>query len=355
MTQNARGALLALMSFGIFATHDVFIKILGGIYSPIQIVFFSVLLSFPLATLMLMRDATPGTLMPRHPWWMALRTGAAVVTGVSAFYAFSVLPLAQTYAILFAAPLLITILAIPVLGEKVRLRRWIAVLVGLSGVMVVLRPGATHLGLGHLAALAAAVGGSFASIVVRKIGADERPVVLLLYPMVANFVLMGGALVFVYQPMPIEHIGYLAIISIMAFVAGRMIIGAYKAGEAVIVAPMQYSQILWASAYGYLFFDEKLDRATVVGAGIIIAAGLYIVLREGRSDASGTTPVLRTRARFETGTFLRPRPSELGPEVGDDAIRATPALAPSATTRPHLRGISGRVPPVAAPRRHDSE
>ncbi len=67
MTQNARGALLALAAFGLFASHDVVVKVLGGIYSPIQIVFFSVLLSFPLATLMLMRDAKPGTLLPKHP------------------------------------------------------------------------------------------------------------------------------------------------------------------------------------------------------------------------------------------------------------------------------------------------
>jgi drug/metabolite transporter (DMT)-like permease len=306
MSPNAKGALFALMAFGLFATHDTIVKVLGSTYSPIQIVFFSVLLSFPLATLMLMRDATPGTLLPRHPWWTALRTAAAVITGVSAFYAFSVLPLAQVYAILFASPLLITILAIPVLGEKVRLRRWIAVLVGLVGVIVVLRPGEADLTLGHLAAVAAAICGSITSIIVRKIGADERPVVLLLYPMTANFVVMGAALAFVYVPMPIEHLGLLAIISILAWSASRAIIVAYKSGEAVIVAPMQYSQILWATAYGALFFDEFPDAATALGAAIIIMSGLYIVLREARSTASANTPVLRTRSRHETGTSVRP-------------------------------------------------
>lgn len=305
MSPNAKGALFALLAFGVFAAHDVVVKILGAFYSPIQIVFFSVLLSFPLATLMLMRDATPGTLLPRHPWWTALRTVAAVITGVTAFYAFSVLPLAQVYAILFAAPLLITILAIPVLGEKVRLRRWIAVLVGLAGVIVVLRPGQTDLNMGHFAAIAAAVASSITSIVVRKIGADERQVVLLLYPMTATFIVMGVALAFVYEPMPIEHLGLLAVIALFAWIASRAIIVAYQSGEAVIVAPMQYSQILWATAYGALFFDEFPDSATAIGAAIIIASGLYIVLREARSTASANTPVLRTRSRLETGTSLR--------------------------------------------------
>jgi len=308
MSSNAKGALLALIAFGVFATHDVFVKTLGAIYSPIQIVFFSVLFSFPLATIMLMRDAKPGNLLPRHPWWMVLRTVASVATAVTAFYAFTILPLAQTYAILFAAPLLITILAIPILGEVVRLRRWLAVIVGLTGVLVVLRPGSTDLNLGHVAALTAAVGGSIASIVVRRIGADERPVVMLLYPMMANFVLMGIGLAFVYIPMPIEHLGLVALVAAFAWTAGRCIIAAYQSGEAAIIAPMQYSQIIWATVYGALFFDEHIDRATIIGASIIIASGMYIVLRESSAGASATTPVLRTRSRHETGTYLRAGP-----------------------------------------------
>ena len=319
MTANVRGAIFALLAFGVFSTHDVFVKILGGIYSPIQIVFFSVLLSFPLATVMMMRDATPGTLLPRHPWWMAARTVAATATGVTAFYAFSVLPLAQTYTILFAMPLLITILSIPVLGETVRLRRWIAVLVGLAGVIIVLQPGSTPLSLGHAAALVAAVGGSVASIVVRKIGQDERKVVLLIYPMCANFAVMGCALPCVYREMPIEHFGMLAGIALFAWIAGRLIVEAYQAGEAVIVAPMQYSQILWATGFGILFFGERPSLNTMIGAAVIIGSGLYIVLRESSSDASETTPVLRTGSRVETGTSLR-----IGPVLRMRAGRSKP-------------------------------
>ncbi|MEM8538685.1 MAG: DMT family transporter [Pseudomonadota bacterium] len=305
MSSNARGALLALLAFAIFSTHDVIVKILGGVYAPFQIVFFSVLLSFPLALIMLMRDAKPGTLVPKHPYWLSLRTVAAVLTGVSVFYAFSVLPLAQVYAILFATPLLITILAIPVLGEKVRLRRWLAVLVGLAGVLVVLRPGQTELTPGHVAALVAAIGGAVASIVVRKIGSEERPVVMLLYPMMVNFIVMAAALPFVYVAMPIEHLGLFAVIAVFAWIASRLVIAAYQAGEAAIIAPMQYSQIIWASVFGYLFFGEVIDAATAIGAAIIIASGLYIVLRESRSGNSDNTPVLRTRSRAETATTPR--------------------------------------------------
>ena len=304
---NTRGAIYALIAFGIFATHDVIIKILGGAYSPVQIVFFSVLFSFPLAALYLMRDTTSGTLIPRHPYWMAARTVAAVITGFSAFYAFSVLPLAQVYAIIFASPLLITIMAIPVLGEVVRIRRWIAVFVGLTGVLIVLRPGQTELELGHLAALAAAVCGAFASIVVRKIGREERTVVIMLYPMMANFLVMAAMLPLVYEPLPLLDLGRLAVIALFAWIAGRFLIAAYNAGEAVIVAPMQYSQIIWATAYGFMFFDETPDLGTILGSCVIIASGLYIVLRESSSDET-EAPVLRTRSRPETGTTPRISP-----------------------------------------------
>lgn len=305
MSPNVKGAGFALIAFAVFSTHDVVVKVLGGSYAPFQILFFSVLLSFPLATVMLMRDAKPGTLLPQHPWWIVLRMVAVVVTGVCAFYAFSVLPLAQTYAILFASPLLVTVLAIPILGEVVRLRRWLAVIVGLIGVIVVLRPGQTALSLGHLAALTAAISSSVAAIVVRKVGAVERPVVILLYPMMANFVLMACALPFVYKPMPITDLGLIGLIAAFGWIANRFIISAYQTGEAAIIAPMQYSQIVWASGFGLVFFGETLDRATVLGAGIIIASGLYIVLRESRGGASATTPVLRTRSRPETGTTFR--------------------------------------------------
>jgi drug/metabolite transporter (DMT)-like permease len=306
MGPNVKGALLSLAAFGVYATHDAIVKLMGADYSPFQLIFFSVLFSFPLAMGMIIRDPHPGTLLPAHPGWIAIRTVAGVITGFTAFYAFTVLPLAQVYAIVFATPLLITILAIPILGERVRIRRWLAVLVGLAGVLIVLQPGHAPLSLGHLAALTAAVGGSVASIIVRKIGQEERPVVLLLYPMIANFIVAGAILPFVYRPMPIEHLGIMAAMSVIGWSGGVIIIQAYKTAEAAIVAPMQYSQIIWATAYGLIFFNERLDRPTVIGAAVIIASGLYIVLRESRRGTSAMRPVLSSKPRPDTGTSPKP-------------------------------------------------
>ncbi|MDJ0629812.1 MAG: DMT family transporter [Rhodobacter sp.] len=302
---NLLGVLFALTAFALFSSHDVIVKTLGGSYAPFQIVFFSVLFGFPLATLMLMRDPVSGHLRPVHPWWTALRTAATVVTASTGFYAFSTLPLAQVYAILFAAPLLITILSIPVLGERVGLHRWLAVAVGLAGVLVVLRPGLEPLEPGHVAALIASLGAAVSSVIVRKIGRDERSVVMLLYPMVANFAAMGMILPFVYKPLPGEDLGALAVMSLLAFAAMLCLIAAYRRADAAVIAPMQYSQIIWAALFGALMFGEIPDRFTALGAGIIILSGVYIVLREGRANVSVNRPVLNTRSRAATPSTPR--------------------------------------------------
>lgn len=305
VSQNAKGALFALAAFGIYATHDVVIKFLGSDYTSFQIIFFSGLLGFPLITLMLMSDRTDGNLIPRHPWWSLLRAMTAVTTGAAGFYAFSVLPLAQTYAILFAMPLLITVLAIPMLGEKVGARRGAAVLVGLLGVMIVLRPGSAELSLGHLAALGAAVTGSINSLIVRKIGHAERSAVLMIYPMLASVMATGAMMPFVYRPMPLEHLALMGVIAGLGFIAALLIIRAYREAPAIIVAPMQYSQIIWAALYGSLFFDETPDSWTVAGTAVIIASGVYIVLREGSGKVATNSPVLSNKSRAETGLMPR--------------------------------------------------
>lgn len=306
MNSTLRGALFSLAAFGFYATHDVVVKLLGETYSSFQIIFFSGLMGFPLVTLMLMGDRRDGTLIPRHPWWTALRTVAAMVTGVMGFFAFSKLPLATCYAIFFAMPLLITLMAIPILGEKVGIRRGIAVLVGLVGVIIVLRPGGGEgFGIGHLAALGAAITGALTSVIVRKIGSDERSVVLMLYPMVLSFFVMGLMMPFVYVPMPVEHLALTAVMAFLGMIGALGIIAAYRIAPAVIVAPMQYSQIIWAALYGWLFFDESVDFYTWVGTAVIVASGIYIVLREQAPSVSQNRPVTESRTRFDYGTMPR--------------------------------------------------
>jgi len=275
--------------------------------------FFSVMFGFPPIALTMSAARALDNFRPHHPWWLAARTLCTVIAMVCAFYAFTTLPLAEAYAILFATPLLITALSVPLLGEVVRLRRWIAILVGLLGVLIVLRPGATELALGHGAALIAAIASAFASIIVRKIGPDERSAVLVLYPLTTTMICMAVLLPFVYEPMPVTDLGLTAVVGIMAFAGQFGIIVAYKRASATLIAPMQYSQIIWASLYGMLFFDEFPDLWVAVGAAVIIVSGIYIVLRESKEAVSDEKPVLRTsNLRTFSGIGLDPRGKKRG-------------------------------------------
>ena len=302
---NLVGALLSLAAFAIYASNDVIVKYLGASYSPFQTIFFSVLFGFPLVLLMLIGDRQDGNLLPRHPVPTIIRSVLTVLNAVCGFYAFSVLPLAEAYPIFFAMPILITLIAIPMLGEKVGLHRGVAIAVGLIGVIIVVRPGNANLGLGHLAAIAAAALGAMNSVLVRKIGNSERSVVIMLYPMMANLIAAGIALPFIYIPMPLSHMGMLAAMAALGLIAGLLGIAAYRRAPAVIVAPMQYSQIVWATIFGTLIFGETHDRVTIIGTSIIIASGLYIVLREGKPSVSRNRPVLETRSRIDMGLMPR--------------------------------------------------
>ena len=305
MSPNAKGAIYALLGFALFSAHDVIVKYLGGTYSTFQILFFSVLFSFPMVLTMHLRERSSQDLIPKHPWWSTLRVVATVITGISAFYAFSVLPMAQVYAFLFCMPLVITVLSIPILGEKVGMHRGGAVIVGLIGVMIVLRPASTDFTLGHIAALTAAMFGGLGSLIVRKIGKDERNIVLLLYPMFASLLLMGALMPPSYVPLELLDLGALALMAIMASTAQLCIILAYKSGEAAVVAPMHYSQMIWAIIYGFFIFQEWPDAMTLIGSLVIIASGSYVVFRESRKKVSQNTPVLRNRSRADTGTVPR--------------------------------------------------
>lgn len=300
MSSNLRAALTALVAFGLYATHDAIVKYLGGAYSPLQIVFFSMLLGLPFATLMLMSDRSPQGLRPNRPLWVMARSAGIVGAATLGFTSFTLLPMAQAYSIIFAAPLLVTLLAIPILGERVGWHRGLAITAGLIGVLIALRPGTAHLELGHLTALLASLCIALVGVITRKLAGSERPVVLLIYPMMASLVVAGLTMPFVYRPMPVQDLGLLVLLAFFAWLAALMTIRAYGIGQAAIVAPMQYSQFVWAVVFGTLFFDEFPDGMTWLGAAIIIASGLYILWRESRTGLSSLRPTIRARPRADT-------------------------------------------------------
>lgn len=287
-----KGVGLALLAFAIFSIHDSLIKSITDI--PVfQTVFFVVLFSFVPFSFVMAIDRRERSLRPRLPGLVALRCLFTVSSLLSAFYAFTVLPLAEVYSLLFAAPILITVLAIPILGERVKLIRWAAILMGLAGVLIVLRPGQSALSLGHMAALGAALSIACSAVVTRKIGSREHSVTLILYPMLTNVIVSGVLLCFVYQPMAGGTLLKLGCIGLLSVVGQSLMITAYRSCEAQFIAPMQYSQMLWALLFGMLVFNEAIDRTVILGASIIVLSGLLFIWRE--LVASVQQPLLHTR------------------------------------------------------------
>lgn len=282
----ARAYGFALLTFVFFSSHDAIIKALGGYLPIFQIVFFSALFSLLTLVVIVWLRKERGSLLPVHPWFMALRALLMIVSLSTAFYAFSQLQLSEVYALLFTTPLLITVWSVPLLKEHVGLSRWAAVLVGLAGVLVVLRPGIEAIEWGHISALVSALTASWAMIIIRKVGNAERSVVLIGYPALGSILLMGALLPTVYVPMSAGTLATLVLVGVLFVAAQLCTIAAYRIAPSVaLIAPVQYTQILWATLFGALFFEEFPDFWVAVGAAIIIGSGLFVVWRESKASA----------------------------------------------------------------------
>lgn len=298
------GSGIALIGFALLATHDAFIKSITGIHA-FQTVFFVVLFSFIPFSLLLAVDPVERSLRPRSPLLVGLRCVFTAGSLICAFYAFSVLPLAQVYALLFATPVIITLLSIPILGEKVRVIRWVAIILGLAGVIVVLNPTTTTLSIGHAAALMSAIFGACNSITTRKIGNSEHSVTLILYPMLGNIVLSGFLMIPVYNAIDGHTLAVCALVGMLSVAGQLLLIKAFRTTQAQFIAPTQYSQIIWASIFGAIWFNEPVQSNTVIGTLVIVFSGILFVWRE--LVTSTGRPVLSTRnVRMSGGPTLLP-------------------------------------------------
>lgn len=268
------------MGFGLFSLTDATIKFLGGTYSSVQIVAFAGLFTLPLRGVLWL--ASPVSLRPVYPGLMAIRTVALIGNSPLVTYAFTVVPLAQAYAIFFTLPLMLTLMAWPMLGDRVDLIGALAILVGLVGVLVALNPGRVAFGIGHAAAVGGVILAAVHYLIVRKTGGEEANVPMLLYPVIGQ---TTAALLWLpgrYVPMPTADLAAIVGMTLSGFIGTLMMIAAYRAAAPVIVAPTQYSQIAWAALFGAVFFDEPMTADTALGMGIIAVAGVMIVIRQNR-------------------------------------------------------------------------
>ena len=193
------------------------------------------------------------------------------------------LQLAETTSIYFFGPMVITALAGPLLGEWAGWRRWLAILAGFAGVLVITRPGVGVFGLGHVFALGSMLSNSFYVIMTRRMAASETPESLIFYSALAPMVLLTPALWLVEWP-SVGPLSWLVLLSLGLFggLGHWCLIQAYRQATATALAPYPYLQMVWMIAAGWLLFSQFPDGWTLAGAGIIVASGLYILHREHR-------------------------------------------------------------------------
>lgn len=283
MSPTIKGVLLGLAGFGLFSVADSTIKFLGGSYHPVQIVAFAGLFSLPLIGLLWLSGRP--SLVPRHPWLMLIRTLALIANSLLVTYAFTAMPLAQAYAIFFTMPLFLTLLAWPVLGDRIDMVGGAAVVVGLVGVIVALNPGRVVFDIAHVAAVAGMLMAVVHYLIVRKVGDTETSVVMLIWPMLGTTATALALLPGRYLPMPVADIATLASVSITGMGGTLLMFAAYRVAPPVVVAPTQYSQITFAALFGALFFDEPMTADTALGMGVIAIAGILVVARQDRKAA----------------------------------------------------------------------
>ena len=285
MSNPLKGALLALASFCAYACSDVSIKALGHGMGSFQVMFFSAVCTLPFILGQIFWQDRHASLRPALPGLTAVRVLISLLGGGFVTYTFTHLPLAQCYAIFFTMPLMITLLAWPMLGEPVDPLRGTIIVAGFGGVLIALQPGSTDFQLAHLTAILGAITGALNSLIFRMIGHREKPGVILLYPVVGQILGAGMIMPFVWQPLSLcdWHVGLQ--MGALGLVGGLFIIAAYRTAPAIVVAPMQYSQIVWASLLGYLLWGEKPSLAATLGIGVIVAAGLALLTVAGRQSA----------------------------------------------------------------------
>ncbi|MBN9022098.1 MAG: DMT family transporter [Rhizobiales bacterium] len=292
-----QGVALGFLTYALFSMADALVKSLGGELPVMEIVFLGQGAAFAVILILRPRgEQWRDMFRMRHPKRVILRAACGVTAAVFSTFAFTTIPLAEAYSLIFLAPVFVTVMSIPLLGEKVGWRRISAVAIGLLGVVLVVKPGFRELHFGHLAALICAVAGATSMIILRMIGHSERRVSLVGMLMLSIFVVSGTLMIPVFVVPSGNALLKIALFGVLAGVGQYTMLAATRAAPANRVAPAQYSQIVWAVVFGALFFAEFPDWIALIGIGMIGLSGLFTLLREDKvSGWPRRVPLVRTR------------------------------------------------------------
>lgn len=312
-----RGILCLCVGLCLFSIQDVIIKHLSLSLPVHQIVFMRGLVALPLMFIYVHYDSGFATFRTTRPWLHAIRALTMFGSYIAYYLALPVVPLTTAVALFFTAPLFITALAVPMLGESVGWRRWLGLAVGFGGMLVILRPGIADIEPAALLAIVAALTYALAQLMGRKLGATDSASVMSFY-MGFVFVYMGGLMGLVFGSGEFAHgdspawdallgawaapgafeIALITTIGVTSAIGFVLLTQAYRIGEANKVAPFEYTMMIWATLFGFMFFGTIPDGYTLLGAGLIAASGIYVLHRERKTKVKRRTRRKPFRSRY---------------------------------------------------------
>ena len=264
----------------LFAIVDATAKWLGQSYAPVQIVFFQHFFGLIPVAVLVWRSGGFAALRTRRPFAHALRGGLLFASMLLFFTALRGLPLAEAIAISFTLPLYITALSGPLLGEAVGVRRWTAVIIGFVGALIMVRPGTEAFRPEAILVLTSAFIAALAMLLTRRLTRTETDVALVTHTTV---IVSLASLPFAGLAWQAPSSGDLALFVLVGIAGGSgayLLVVAFRNAPAAVVAPFDYSALIWASVFGWILWREAPEPAVWIGAVIVATAGVYITRRE---------------------------------------------------------------------------
>ncbi len=288
-TDTYKGMACMVVGILLLATADAVTKLLIVDFHAGEIIFYRGFFAFlPLLPLIVWHGGV-GSLrlqQPKGVWWRGV---IALVTSVFVALSFINLPLAEAAALIFTSPIFLTALSPWLLGEKVGWQRWSAVLFGFGGVVVMIQPGSVVFTIWAFVPLIAALCSASRDILTRRLGVIDSATTVMFYTSVVA--LIGGAVTMPWSgPAPnLEQWALIGLSGIFVTLAHLLIVMALQFAEGPTVAPLKYVSLVWSAILGYLIWGDVPGLWKVVGALMVVAAGLFILYRETRMQKVRTT------------------------------------------------------------------
>lgn len=276
-----QGIGLLLLAIFAFTMMDATAKYLTATYHPVQVIWVRFIANFVLVAIFV-RGALPQTFRSKRPKVQFARAIMQVCSIGLFFTALQYIGLAEATAIMDINPVLITLAAAIFLGEAIGIRRIVGIVVALIGALIIIRPGA---GVFQPAAILPLIGAFTyaAGAILTRLAREDSTATSILWSAVIGTTITSLAVPFVWQPIDAGHIWAFVLLGIFGSVAQVLLIRAFALAEASAIAPFGYTGLIWAGLWGWLIWGQLPDRWTVLGALIIVAAGLYVWFREARA------------------------------------------------------------------------